>query len=281
MAGDKSNRRQRPSYGHGERFRLHRQYPLRATPVLVNTPRLSIELQDLQIDKPDISIDLPWPLSGAFGLLVDYFAGPVFGVIAGFLFSSLISSLAEAFIPSDLGSYVPLPGPQPVKSLPAGVDILDLSVVPSYLEMLGDWVVFVSDPRPLWSIVRIDDTVAVKRSGLPTTGTAWFACLGVLGVVRDATPDWGTPFEYLHVFWQSTVTATLDSASVPLPLTRSPWTIAIGYRSRETGDHPLVITVPAQTLVSGPLPVTSDVWKPEPPLKGKVVNQTFTIEVAL
>jgi hypothetical protein len=95
----------------------------------------------------------------------------------------------------------------------------------------------------------------------------------------DSVPGSGSPFEYMHHSWQSLVTASLQTNNVPLPLTRFPWTIAIGYHSPEEYHSP-VLSVPAQPLVPGALTVTSDVWRPEPPLGGQVVSETFTIEVA-
>ena len=250
----------------------------RARPVLVTTPRLAIEMQDLQIDDPNISISLPAWLEWASGILVSIFAGPVFGAIVGFLLSSVISSMAEAFIPSNLGSEVPLPDPQPVAGLPTGVDLLSLAVVPDHLQILGAWYVFIRDPRPFWPIIRIVDAVSVKPAAHETAGTAWFGCLGALGVLMDSVPGSGTPFEYIHHSWQSLVTASLVTNSVPLPLTRFPWTIAIGYHSPEEYHSP-IISVPAQPLVPGSLTVTSDVWRPEPPLRGQVASETFTIVV--
>jgi hypothetical protein len=251
----------------------------RARPVLITTPQLAIEMQDLQIDDPQISIDLPPLLNASLGILVAVIAGPVFGAIVAFLLSSIISTLVEAIIPSNLGSKVPLPGPQPVTSLPRGVDLISLTVVPDYLQILGEWYVFIRDPRPFWPTISIVDTVSVKQVAHPTPGTAWFGCLGALGVIMDSVPGSGSPFEYMHRSWQSLVTASLQTNDVPLPLTRFPCTIAIGYHSPEEYHSP-VISVPAQPLVPGSLTVTSDVWRPEPPLRGQVVSETFTIDVA-
>ena len=93
---------------NGFGFTAHLRF--RGRPVLVQQP-LSIEIQNVEIDDPDIEIELPAWLEWAFGALVGVFAGPIAGMIAGFLFSSIIASLVEAFIPSDLGSKLPpLPG---------------------------------------------------------------------------------------------------------------------------------------------------------------------------
>jgi hypothetical protein len=246
--------------------------------VLVTEPSVSIEMHDIQIDDPDIDISLPIWLEWAGGVLTNIIAGPVFGALFGFLFSSIISSLAEAFIPSNLGSKVPPPGPQKVTGLPRGVKLSNLSVVPEYLQIMGSWYPYYEDPRPFWPRVVIVNNVESKEIGIPHSGTAYFVCLGVLGVVMDSNPEYGTPFEYLRHTWRSKVTAQVEATAVPLPLTLSPWTIAVGYRSPEMYHFP-VIPMAAQPLVSGPLTITCDVWRPEPPLGGTIQSQTFTIDV--
>jgi hypothetical protein len=89
-------------------------------PTLVSEPALAIELHDLQIDEPHLDIDLPFWLQWAFAILVNVFAGTVLGALVGFLLSSILASLAEAFFPSDLGSSLPAPEARPLPSLPRG-----------------------------------------------------------------------------------------------------------------------------------------------------------------
>ena len=248
----------------------------RATPVLVQKPSLSIEMHDLQIDDPDLDIDLPVWLEWAFGILAGVIAGPVMGAVVGFMLSSVISSLAEAFVPS-LSDYVPAPEGKPVTGLPAGVSLSTLTVVPDHLEIIGRWYTYLDDPRPYWPVVRILDKLEQTPVGRVREGVAWFSCLGELGVVADSEPGQGTEFIYLDRSWRSRVTLTLDSSAVPLPLTTFPWTIRVGYRSPEMYHFPVL--GPAQPLVAGPLAVTAETWDPEPPLKGTIASRGFTIDV--
>ncbi|CAN5878698.1 hypothetical protein BH23GEM9_BH23GEM9_08620 [soil metagenome] len=66
--------------------------------------------------------------------------------------------------------------------------------------------------------------------------------------------------------------------AVPLPLTHSPWLISVGYRSTEQYRFS-VFPSTAQTLASGKLAVSAAVWRPEPPLKGKVETRQFSMGV--
>lgn len=249
----------------------------RGRPVLVQQP-LSIEIQNVEIDDPDIEIALPPWLEWAFGALVGVFAGPVTGVIAGFLLSSVIASLVEAFIPADLGSKVPpLPGRR--ATLPRGVTLTELTVVPQSLTMLGRWSFSLTeDPRPFQPRVAIVDQIVRTAVGPPREGHAYFSCLGDLGFVADSTAEWGTRFAYTHRNWRSTVTARVEATAVPLPLTRFSWTIALGYRSMSQYRFPHLTTAP-QPLVAGQLAFTTDVWHPEPPLRGHVASASFSIGV--
>jgi len=250
----------------------------RARPVLITQPSLAIEMHDLQIDDPDIDISLPPWLEWAFGFLVSAIGGPVWGAVVGFLLSSIISSLVEAFIPSNLGSQVPEQEAKKLPRLPPGVRLKELSVVPEFLAIMGEWVALIDDPRPFWAHMKIGYDVVSEPVGISRPGEAWFTCLGELGVVMDSNPQFGTRFEYTHQSWKSRVRAAIEATAVPLPLTRFPWTIAVGYRSMAQYHFPVITTSP-QPLVAGQLTFTSDVWRPEPPLKGHLANQTFTIDV--
>lgn len=250
----------------------------RATPVLVTDPRFAIEMHDVQIDDPDIDISLPVWLEVAAGVLTAVFAGPVFGALVAFLLSSVVSSIAEAFMPSDLAGGIAPQGVKPSAGLPPGVKFDTLSAVPEYLELMGEWFPYYDDPRPFWPRVFLTTTVSSKQVGFPHPGVAYFTCLSGLGVVMDADPQTGTAFSYLEHRLTSTVTARLDSSAVPLPLTLFPWSIQVGYRSPEQYHLPVMSTT-ARPLVAGPMTFTCDVWRPEPPLRGTIETQTFTIDV--
>ncbi|MCI0432683.1 MAG: hypothetical protein L0271_03395 [Gemmatimonadetes bacterium] len=245
--------------------------------MLIQLP-LSIEMQDIEIDTPDITIGLPWWLEWLAGVLVGVIAGPIAGVIAGFLFSSIIASLIEAFIPSGLGSHVPEPEGRPVRNLPPGVTIDALTVVPEFLGMSGRWFFSVEDPREFQPRVAIVERIDREKVGPEREGTAWFSCWSALGFLADSTPQWGTPFPYTHQSWRSRVVAEVEATAVPLPLTRFPWTIAVGHRSI-TQSYIEVITTAPQPLVPGEIIFTTNVWRPEPPLGGKLESATFSIGV--
>ncbi len=252
----------------------------RATPVLVTDPKLAIEMHDIEIDDPDISISLPVWLEWATGILVALLGGGAFlGAVVGFLLSSIVSEVAEAFVPSNLGSKVPPPDAKPVTGLPPGVTLTKLSVIPEHLEIRGRWSIFIDDPRPFYPRVQILDTVERSPAGIPTEGRASFVCLGVLGVLMDAKPGTGTAFTYLGRSWQSKVTLEITSTAVPLPLTRFPWTIQVGYRSPAQYHFPVSYST-VQTLAPGTLTFNSDVWLPTPPLTGTVENRTFNMDVS-
>ena len=250
----------------------------RARPVLVTGPPVAIELRDVQVDEPDLDIDLPFWLEWGVGIIVGRIAGPVMGAIVGFLLADIVGSVAEAFIPSNLGSKVPPQDPEPIASLPQGVSLTSLDVTPERLAIMGSWSIYLDDPRPFWPVVRIVDQMVREPVGPTREGTAWFTCLGVLGIVHDSTRERGTPFHYKHQSWRSRVTAAIDAAAVPLPLTYFPWTIAIGYPSMAMYHFP-VFPQTAVPLVAGALPVSADVWLPEPPMKGSVENRQFVIDV--
>jgi hypothetical protein len=258
-------------------FSFRASIRFRARPVLVQQP-VAIELHDVQIDDPDLDISLPFWLEWAVGIIVGLISGPVMGVVVGFLLADIIAALAEAFFPSDLGSKVPQQDPKPVRGLPAGVTLTELTTVPERLAIAGDWAIYLDDPRPFNPMVRIVDRVDATKVGEPRTDVAWFACLGVLGIVADSSRERGAPFNYQYQQYRSRVTLSIDSMAVPLPLTYFPWTIAIGYRSMEMYHFPVFPAV-WQPLVAGPMAVTADVWHPEPPIRGAVAQAQFVIDI--
>lgn len=259
-------------------FGFNANIRFRARPVLVQEPIVSIEMHDVEIDDPDLSISLPWWLEWSVGILAGRIAGPLIGVVVGFLLSSILSSLGEALIPSNLEDKVEPLEPEPVPNLPPGATLTQLSAIPDHIAMLGSWHIYLDDPRPFYPRVRIVDNVERAVAGEPRENTAWFSCLGVLGIAADASPETGNAFQYTYQSWRSRVTVAIDSFAVPLPFTPFPWTISIGYRSTEKYQFPIIPST-VQPLVAGPLVVTADVWHPEPPLKGSVMTQQFTINV--
>jgi hypothetical protein len=145
--------------------------------------------------------------------------------------------------------------------------------------MLGRWSFSLTeDPRPFQPRVAIIDQIQRTRVGPERDRQAYFSCLGDLGFVADSTRERGTRFEYTHQNWRSSVTAQVEATAVPLPLTRFPWTIALGYRSMSQYHFPHLTTAP-QPLVAGQLTFTTDVWHPEPPLRGHVASASFSIGV--
>lgn len=260
---------------NGFGFTAHIRF--RATPVLVKGSSLTIELHELEIDDPDIDIDLPFWLEWAAGILVGVIAGPLVGALLGFLLSAIVSELAEAFIPSNLGSKVPPPKAKPVGKLPTGVTIERLEVTPQFLAFTGGWFVFIDDPRPFYPRATLVDTVDRVRVGPPSEGRAAFVCLSILGVVMTAREGTGTVFGYVRQAWRSSVNVTLKTTGIPLPLTRYPWKLAVGYRS--PNDHGNWMPDPPLILVPGALPVTATVWHPEPPFLGHTERRSFTIDV--
>jgi len=251
----------------------------RTRPVLITQPALRIEMHDLEMDDPDISIDLPWWLEWGVGIIVALLGGSaLLGAIVAFILSSVISSLAEAFLPSDFGGGPPTPEPKRITGLPKQAKVSSMHVVPEYLELVGRWNVSLDDPKPFNPWVTIQ--YVVQRRLLPnqSQGVAWFHCLGVLGVLMDAKEGSGTPFQYTRQNWSSRVTCTLDAAGVPAPLRRSPWTLAIAHHSPGM-TYALEGVTAAQILAPGTLTFTAEVWHPEPPLRGQVAAQTFSIDV--
>ncbi len=262
---------------NGFRFTAHISF--RARPVFVGAPNVAIELRDIQIDEPDLDITLPWWLEWASALIVGRIAGPVMGVIVGLLLADIVESLAEAFIPSNLGSQVPALPQRRVGTLPRGASLGKLDVTPQRLAVMGNWFIALNDPRPFYPTVRIVDRIEREVVGAPRDGVGWFMCLGMLGVVADSTREGGgAAFNYQFQAWRSRVTVTIEASAVPLPLTYAPWTIAIGYTSMEMYNPPILPDT-VQPLVAGPLAVSADVWHPEPPLRGSVTTEPFVIGV--
>jgi hypothetical protein len=261
---------------NGFGFTAHLRF--RARPVLIQQP-ISIEMHNIEIDDPDIEIDLPPWLEWTVGLLVTLLTGSALtGVIVGFLLSSIVASLVEAFIPSDLGSKVPPPQGQEV-GLPTGVTLTQLAVIPEFLAMLGRWSFTLQDPRPFMPSVRIADRIERTKVGPAREGVAYFTCLGDLGFVADSTAErGGTRFKYMHQNWRSRVTAEVQATVVPLPLTRFPWTIAVGHRSMAQYHFPKLTTA-RQPLAPGNVTFMTDVWHPEPPLGGHVASASYTVGV--
>ena len=249
----------------------------RATPVLVEGASLTIELHNLEIDDPDIDIDLPIWLEWAAAVLVGVIAGPVIGGLLGFLLSAIVSELAEAFIPSNLGSKVAPPKGKPVGKLPAGVTIEKIEVTPQSLALSGRWSVSIDDPRPFYPRATLVDTVDRVPVGPASGGQASFLCLSGFGHVITAPQGTGTVFGYVRQAWRSSVVVTLKTTGIPLPLTRYPWKLAIGYRA--PNDHGPWMPDPPVILVPGALAVTATVWHPEPPFLGHTERRSFTIDV--
>jgi hypothetical protein len=260
---------------NGFGFTAHIRF--RATPVLVQGADLSIELHDLEIDRPDIDIDLPIWLKWATAVLVGVIAGPLTGALVGFLLSAVVSALAEAFIPSNLGSKVDPPKGKSLGKLPSGVLIQRLDVTPEFLAFSGSWSVSIDDPRPFYPRATIVDTVDRKPSGRPSKGSAAFVCLTIFGSVISAREGTGTRFAFVRQAWTSTARVTLQTSAIPLPLTRFPWKIAVGYRTKE--QYP-AMPDPPMILVPGAMPVTATVWHPEPPFLGRTERRSFTLDVS-
>lgn len=265
------------AHGSVNGFSFSADIRFRATPVLVQGAGLSIELHDLEIDRPDIDIDLPIWLKWATAVLVGVIAGPLTGALVGFLLSAVVSALAEAFIPSDLGSKVDPPKGKSLGKLPSGVTIERLDVTPEFLAFTGRWSVSIDDPRPFYPRATIVDTVDRKPSGSPSEGSAEFMCLRIFGNVINAGQVTGTRFTYVRQAWTSTARVTLQTTAIPLPLTRFPWKIAIGYRTKE--QYP-AMPDPPMILVPGAMPVTATVWNPEPPFLGVTERRSFTLNVS-
>jgi hypothetical protein len=171
-----------------------------------------------------------------------------------------------------------MPGPQAITGLPKGTTLTDLSVVPEFLQVIGRWNVSIVDPRPFYPLVRLTDTVTSTPVGVALHGTAWFTCLGPLGIVIDSDERSGTPIRYTRQSWRSQVRVKIEPTAVPLPLTHFPWTIALGYRSLAQYHFPVMTTAP-QPLVPGNMTFTVDVWNPEPPHTGRLATSTFTLAV--
>jgi hypothetical protein len=259
---------------NGFGFTAHLSF--RATPALLQGASPSIELHQLEIDPPDIEISLPFWLELAAGILAGAIAGSLAGALVGFLLSAVVSALAEALIPPNLGSKVPPPKGKPLGKLPTGITIQRLDVTPQFLAFTGSWFVFIDDPRPFYPRATLVDTVDRTRVGSPSEGRAAFVCLAALGVVMTAREGTGTSFGYVRQAWRSSVTATLQTDGIPLPVTRFPWRMAVGYLDQR---HYPVMPDPAVVLAPGPLPVTATVWLPEPPFLGRTERRSFTIGV--
>lgn len=250
----------------------------RARPVLVSQPEPSIELHDIEIDEPEIEIDLPFWLEFGLGTLVTMFAGPVYGVIVAFIFSSVLASLAEMLVPSDLGSKVPPPDAESLGTLPPGVTLTELHTVPEFLSMNGRWSVTITDPEPFNPFIRVIDEVERTRVGPTRQGVAWLTCWGALGIVGTSDERFGTRFEYKRSLWRTKMTLRLEATGVPHPLQHFAWTIAVGHGSPKRFQNPGIST-PAQVVAPGNLTFNTPAWRPEPPLNGQVENVTFTMGV--
>ncbi len=258
-------------------FGFRASVTFRTRPVLVQQP-VAIEFQDVVIDDPDIDISLPVWLEWAVGILVGRIAGPVMGRVVGFLLADIIAALVEAFFPSDLQTELPQLDPRPVRSLPEGVTLRELTTIPERLSVMGRWTIYLDDPRLFHPMVRIVDRVESTPVGEPRKGVASFTCLGALGIVSNAGTEQATPFDYQFQQWRSRVTLTIDSEVVPLPLTYFPWKVAVGYRSVR-GYHFPILPATWQPLVAGPMTVTADTWHPEPPIRGAIAQAQFVIDV--
>ncbi len=257
-------------------FDFTAQIRFRATPVLVQGEKLSVELHDLQIDVPDVDIDLPIWLEFASAVLVGVIAGPLAGALVGFLLSAVVSALAEALVPADLGSQVDAPTIKSPGKLPSGVSIAQVEVTPDFLAFKGSWSISIDDPRPFYPRATIVSTVDRTPFGDPSQGSAPFVCLAVFGNVMSAAEGTGEQFTFVRQTWMSTAHVALKTSAIPLPLTRFPWQIAVGYRTKE--QYP-AMPDPPMILVPGEMPVTATVWLPEPPFLGQTERRSFTLTV--
>ncbi|MEO8621888.1 MAG: hypothetical protein ABI625_12535 [bacterium] len=261
--------------GDVDGFGFEARISFRATPVLVDQ-KLGMELRDFQIDDPDVDIHLPVYLRWATAIIVGAIAGTLVGAFIGFIMSAVLSALVEAMIPSNLGAIIPTQKIDARKKLPTNVSIARLDVTPEALTLIGRWSVFIDDPRPFYPRATMVDTIDRVKDGLPTPGRAEFMCLGILGVLMPARQGAGTVFKFLRQAWRSTVVVTLETSSIPLPLTRFPWKVAVGYR---TIEQYVAMPDPPRILVPGPMAVTATVWNPEPPFLGQTERRSFTIDV--
>jgi hypothetical protein len=250
----------------------------RSRPRLVpgNPPRL--EMHDLTVDDPDLRISLPAWLEWTVGILVGRLAGPLMGVIAGFLLSSIVAAIAKSFLPDDMMAGVGDENRRDIPGLPEGAQFTELEVVPAHMEMRGTWDVAVMDPRPHEATVRMVSDVVRHTSGHPTRGKAYFKCLGALGILADSNEHEGQGFGYTMQRWRSDVRLELVISELPLPITRSPWMVSVGYRSPAMYRFPVFATV-QQQLEPSTLALNGPIWRPEPPMKGTVETRKFDISV--
>jgi hypothetical protein len=262
--------------GDVDGFGFSARIRFRATPVVIEGQGLPLELRDFEIDDPEIDVDLPIWLEWATAILVGAISSALVGALVGYFMTAIIAALVESLIPSDLGAIIPAQKLAPRK-LPRGVTMGQIKVTPDSLTLLGNWSVSLEDPRPFYPRAVLVDKVDRVKDGPETSGQADFICLAIFGVVIAAREGTGERFTFIRQAWHSSVVATVQTMAIPLPLTRFPWKVAVGYRTKE--QYPAMPDAPT-ILVPGPLAVTASTWNPEPPFLGTVERRSFTINVA-